>query len=313
MARSDLLISLAKAANSGDQNKSREITEAIIAEENRKNHRVLARRLKQTLFEKFNGVSGPRLQDMDNLLREQLPERAIDSLVLKPETKNLCFEVIEEQQRADLLRSYGLEPRNSVMLEGPPGNGKTSLAEAIAYELYLPLYTVRYEGLIGSLLGETSSRLSKIFDYVRTQPCVFFIDEFDTIGKERGDTNETGEIKRVVSSLLLQVDRLPSYVVVVTATNHPELLDRATWRRFDLKLTLSKPTRVQIKEWFIRAFEEINENPGYSAETIAKYFSGYNFSEIEDFWLDVKRGWILSQPGNSLRKVIGAKLKYWKN
>lgn len=126
-------------------------------------------------------------------------------------------------------------------MTGEPGNGKTSLAEGIAHALAVPLVVARYDGLIASYLGETSSRLAKLFDYVRTRACVLFFDEFDTVGKERGDAHETGEIKRVVSSLLLQIDSLPSHVVVVTATNHPELLDRAVWRRFQLRLELPPP------------------------------------------------------------------------
>ena len=88
----------------------------------------------------------------------------------------------------------------------------------------VPFAVVRYEGLIASYLGETASRLRKLFEYVRTRACVLFFDEFDTLAKERGDLHETGEIKRVVNSLLLQIDSVPSYVVVITATNHPELL-----------------------------------------------------------------------------------------
>src|SRR3712207_6872521 len=95
--------------------------------------------------------------------------------------------------------------------------------------------------MIGSYLGETAGRLKRVFEYARTTPCVLFFDEFDTIGKERGDVHETGEIKRVVSSLLLQIDALPSYVTVVVASNHPELLDRAVWRRFQLRLYLPPP------------------------------------------------------------------------
>ena len=143
-----------------------------------------------------------------------------------------------------MLRSYGLEPRNKILLIGPPGNGKTSLAEAIAEALMVPLLTVRYESIIGAYLGETASRLSKLFEYAKTRQCVLFFDEFDTIGKERGDQHETGEIKRVVSSLLMQIDALPSYVVTIAATNHDALLDQAVWRRFQVKLELPKPTPV---------------------------------------------------------------------
>ena len=97
----------------------------------------------------------------------------------------------------------------------------------------VPLFTVRYELIeIGSFLGETAARLKRVFDYARTTPCVLFFDEFDAVGKERGDTRETGEIKRVVTALLMQIDELPSYVVAVAATNHAELLDRAVWLTF---------------------------------------------------------------------------------
>lgn len=111
--------------------------------------------------------------------------------------------------------------------------------------------------VIGSFLGETSSRLKRLFDFVRTHQCVLFFDEFDTLGKERGDTHETGEIKRVVSSLLLQIDALPSHVVVITATNHAELLDRAVWRRFQLRLEMPAPTLAQKEDWFRRLQEKL--------------------------------------------------------
>src|SRR5262249_50918218 len=154
------------------------------------------------------------------------------------------------QHRVEILRSYGLEPRHRVLLAGAPGNGKTSLAEGLAQAMMVPLIVPRYDGLIASYLGETASRLRKLFDHFRTKACVLFFDEFDTLGKERGDEHETGEIKRVVSSLLLQIDDLPSHVVVVTATNHPELLDRAVWRRFQLRFELPAPNRAQIEAYF---------------------------------------------------------------
>src|SRR4030095_100639 len=103
-----------------------------------------------------------------------------------------------------------------------------------------------YDALIGSYLGETNARPSKLFDYVRTRPSVLLFDEFDAIGKERGDTHETGEIKRVVSFLLMQLDQLPSYVIAVAATNHGELLDRAVWRRFQMRLSMPAPRKADI-------------------------------------------------------------------
>lgn len=104
--------------------------------------------------------------------------------------------------------------------------------------------------MIGSYLGETAARLKREFDHARTTPCVLFFDEFDAVGKERGDEHETGEIKRVETLLLMQIDDLPSYAIAVAATNHSELLDRAVWRRFQLRLTLKAPTRVEFDRLF---------------------------------------------------------------
>ena len=245
MARSDLIVSLVKAGIKGDPAEVRATAEAIAADERAKRHSGVADRIARALdtIEPASGNGGqfrPRLRLRDGsggILRRE-PRRSINDLYLEPGVRAACDELIEEQRRADVLRAHGMEPRHRLLLAGPPGNGKTSLAEALAYELALPLFTVRYEAVVTSYLGETAQRLRRLFDYVRTEPCLLFFDEFDAIGKERGDLHETGEIKRVVTTLLLQLDDLPSYCVLVGATNHPELLDKAAWRRFELRLEL---------------------------------------------------------------------------
>ncbi|GAB6064725.1 hypothetical protein JCM30394_34600 [Deferrisoma palaeochoriense] len=221
-------------------------------------------------------------------------------------------ELVEEQLRADLLRSHGLEPRHRVLFAGPPGNGKTSLAEAIADALCVPFLVVRYEALIGSYLGETAQRVGQVFEYARSRQCVLFFDEFDVVGKERGDVHETGEIKRVVSSLLLQVDALPSYVVVIAASNHPELLDRAVWRRFQLRLELPMPRQGQIEEWFRRFQARTGHELGHSARSLAQSLNGVSFAEIEEFGLDVLRRMVLAGPAADPRAITKACLDYWK-
>jgi len=233
MARADILISMVRSASHGDMISFRKAVESLVAEERAKKHNILAERLALSLNNSVNKNTAVRPNgETGDLVFEINPQKRFDDLIINEQTLKICQELIEEQNRADLLRSYGLEPRSRILLAGPPGNGKTSLAEALAAHLMYPLLVIRYENLIGRYLGETASRLQKVFSYVKTRNCVLFFDEFDTIGKERGDTKETGEIKRVVSSLLLQMDSLPSYVVVITASNHPELLDRAVWRRF---------------------------------------------------------------------------------
>jgi hypothetical protein len=318
MPRADLIVNLVRAGSEGDQKLFRSTVEAIAAEERAKNHNQLADRLEGNLraanarpkpaevVRSYDGGHG-------GLLYEIEPRRSLDSVLLSHDLQQATSELIEEQQRRDLLRSYGLEPRHRVLLSGPPGNGKTTLAEAIAHELMVPLFVVRYEAVIGSFLGETSSRLKRLFDFARTHQCVLFFDEFDTLGKERGDTHETGEIKRVVSSLLLQIDALPSHVVVVTATNHAELLDRAVWRRFQLRLNLPSPTLDQKTAWFDRFEMRLGTSLGLSARTLATRLKAASYSDLEQFCEDVHRRYVLSLPNGNIRAVIHDRLQQWKS
>ena len=317
MPRADLIVNLVKAGSEGDQQLFRTTVEAIAAEERAKHHHQLADKLEANLRAAATRPRAPEVvRSYDGghggLLYEVQPRRSLESLLLEIETKRAATELVEEQMRRDLLRSYGLEPRHRVLLSGPPGNGKTSLAEALATELLMPLFVVRYEAVIGSFLGETSGRLKRLFDFVRTHQCVLFFDEFDTLGKERGDTHETGEIKRVVSSLLLQIDALPSHVVVVTATNHAELLDRAVWRRFQVQLHLPAPTFAQKEAWFRRFEERVDTQLGVPVKSLATRLQATSYSDLEQFCEDVHRRYVLALPQANFKSIISERLKQWQ-
>lgn len=317
MARSDLLISLVKAGSSGDLRGFRAAAEAIIAEEHAKHHKVLADRLAKAIEANGNGIRNPAIATLGPLhrgrdfLSEILPRRRLDDLILPPLARQGVEEMIEEQQRADLLRAHGLEPRNRVLLVGPPGTGKTTLAEAIAEAVSVSLFVVRYEAVIGSYLGETAARLKRVFDYARTTPCVLFFDEFDALGKERGDTHETGEIKRVVTSLLMQIDDLPSYTIIAAATNHPELLDRAAWRRFQVRLNLPLPSPKELARYIEVFMSSFNEPIGHSPIVIAKALGAVSYADAEQFCIDIRRRHILSLGQKALRSIIGEQLDIW--
>jgi SpoVK/Ycf46/Vps4 family AAA+-type ATPase len=165
--------------------------------------------------------------------------------------------------------------------------------------------------VIGSYLGETAARLARVFAFARTRRCVLFFDEFDALAKERGDEHETGEIKRVVSSLLLQVDAMPSHVIVIGASNHPELLDRAVHRRFQLRLELPLPGKVARVAWFERFLADFDEPVGMSAETLAKRTAAASFSQLQDLGEDIKRHRVL-EPGTSLRRLVSERLRRWR-
>lgn len=317
MARADLLLALVKTGAGGDELAFRRAAEALIAEENAKKHGVLAAQLSDVLSRRRPTASNvsamARNQEGMDLLHESDPRIRLSDLVLPGLVRQVCTDLVEEHHRRDLLRSYGLEPRHRALLSGPPGSGKTSLAEAIATEIAVPLLTVRYEGLIGSYLGETAARMDALFSAVRVRPCVLFFDEFDAVAKERGDTHETGEIKRVVSSLLLQIDRLPSHVIVVAATNHSELLDRAVWRRMQIRLDLPHGSRDAKVEWLNRWSGQTGVDFGLAHRTIAERLADLSFAELEDFADDVRRRRLLGGVDVDPKTVTSRLLKIWAN
>ena len=175
MARADLLVKLVKAGSTGDSGLFRRVAESIIAEEKSKQHHVLASQLEDVLTSQdFSTSRNSRNsntllnQKFENFLFRIHPEKNLNDLILDDGNRLKMDEVVQEQFRADILRSYNLEPRNRILLSGAPGNGKTSLAEALAHSLMIPLYVIRYDGIIGSYLGETATRLKQMFDFVRT-------------------------------------------------------------------------------------------------------------------------------------------------
>lgn len=315
MARSDLLVDLVDAERRGDKTRFRALVEAIIAEERSKQHHLVADRLAELIT--THGSQSLLRRDeatgrVNDLLLDVVPRRSLAELVLPDLTRLALQELVEEHQRAELLASHGLAPRNRLLLAGPPGNGKTTVAEALATETMLPLYVVRYEGLVSSFLGETAARLDQVFEFARTRRCVLFFDEFDTIAKERADAHETGEIKRVVSTLLLQIDRLPPHVLVVCATNHAELLDRAAWRRFQLRLELPAPTRAQATAFLERLQARLSGNLGFAPRTLADKLHGASFAELEQVAIDIRRRLVLALPGGDEASIARRRVELWR-
>ncbi|QMI49815.1 AAA family ATPase [Burkholderia sp. MBR-1] len=185
-----------------------------------------------------------------DLISFEEPIATFADVVLPIDLEQQLPAILQEHGRADELAAFRLSPRHKILLEGPPGNGKTMLAEAFAGELGIPLLRVSYSGLIASHLGQTGSNLAKVFRYAECAPCVLFLDEFDGISADRA-TSDLGEIKRITNQLLILIDRMPSSCVLTCATNLVEKIDPAVMRRFDFRLHIPAPdhaTRLRCAE-----------------------------------------------------------------
>ncbi len=186
--------------------------------------------------------------DLKGLLELTHSAVRIGELVLGAEVLERLHRVLLEQRQKDRLSKFGLLPRRKLLFTGPPGTGKTMSASVLATELKLPLYTIVLDSLITRFMGETAAKLRLVFDHIKQTRAVYLFDEFDAIGTQRGAQNDVGEIRRVLNSFLLFVEQDDSESIILAATNHPELLDRALYRRFDDIIRFEKPCDDQIQK-----------------------------------------------------------------
>ncbi len=191
-------------------------------------------------------VTQPR-GELTGLLTVSYPETRMADLVLESEVRDRLDRVILEQRQQDRLRSSGFQPLRRLLLIGPPGTGKTMTASALAGELHLPLFLIQLDGLITKFMGETAAKLRLVFDALKETRGVYLFDEVDALGGERARSNDVGEIRRVLNSFLQFLEQDQSDSLLVAATNHPQLLDRAMFRRFDSVIEYPLPTGDVVK------------------------------------------------------------------
>ncbi len=195
-----------------------------------------------TVMENSKGYAVPVDSESRTTLAEVIyPDDNDMEVVLSQKNETELNSFILSYNNADKLHAIGLNVSNTLLLYGPPGCGKTKCAYLIAKQLKLPLVLARLDSLISSYLGTTAKNIRMLFEFAQKMPCVLFLDEFDAIAKARDDSNELGELKRVVNSLLQNVDSMSSDSLLLAATNHEQLLDIAVWRRFEYKLEIELP------------------------------------------------------------------------
>ena len=292
MPRQEQFIKLAKAAAHGDRTAFDAEMSRVADEAESKGQHVFARRLAQI------AQTAPPKTAMMPLKIDHVhivaPLKRLDQLRLAAPTRGALTDLAREHRRAADLEKAGLEPRHKVLLTGPPGNGKTATAHALANLVGLPLMTVRYESVVDSYLGVTTKRLAEVFQSAARRPSVLFFDEFDMVGKERGNGDDVGEMRRVVGALLMQMDAVPARTIIVAATNHPAMLDYAAWRRFDVRLSLPAPTRSELRCFVAEMLRKAGRDgwgllKADALDTIAAALDPTSYAEAEEFCLGVRR------------------------
>ncbi len=239
------IVALLKSHIAGDEDHFLTVAMQLAAHEARQGHVRLAQEVRDLIDhakEKKTAVSAkhsgpvPLIQpkgELSNLLTVRYSDVRLASMVLTGETEDRLRRTLLEQTQQAVLRTHGLTPRRKLLLVGPPGAGKTMTAAALAGELHLPLFTVVLDSLISKFMGDTAGKLRLVFDAMRMTRGVYLFDEFDAIGAKRSSENDVGEIRRVLNSFLQFLELDDSDSLIVSATNYPDLLDRALFRRFD--------------------------------------------------------------------------------
>ena len=253
MASAEQLKALLKSHLEGDDDRFFSVAMQVAAHEAKLGHGKLAQELRALIDDAKSRrgagspvpISRPR-GELANLLEDSYPKARLGEMILGKELSEQIQRVIREQRHAGRILEHGLAPRRKLLLVGPPGTGKTLTASVLAGELGLPLLQVRLDGLITKFMGETAAKLRQVFDATGKTRGVYFFDEFDAIGSQRGLANDVGEIRRVLNSFLQMIEQDHSHSLVIAATNHPDLLDPALFRRFDDVLHYDLPDQSQI-------------------------------------------------------------------
>lgn len=255
MASAEQLKALLKSHLEGDEGRFLSVVMQVAAHEAKLGHGKLAEELRDmvdsaksrshALSGKLVPLNKPR-GELIGLLSVSYPKTRLTDMILDGGVSEKLKRTIKEQRFFSKLKEHGLSPRRKLLLVGPPGTGKTMTAGALAGELGIPLFLVRLDALITKYMGETAAKLRQVFDAIAEVRGIYFFDEFDAIGSQRGLSNDVGEIRRVLNSFLQMIEQDESNSVIIAATNHPDILDYALFRRFDDMIQYGLPNQEQI-------------------------------------------------------------------
>jgi SpoVK/Ycf46/Vps4 family AAA+-type ATPase len=312
MISSRELIHLIEAFKNQDQSKIDQVIRGLIITAEEKNQYNLAKRLREiysAVLKDANkdsstfhasSLANPNTND-SRLFEIRKSKLGLDDIVMSDSNRDVLVEIINNYKKRGVLQKHGLSNDSRVLLYGPPGTGKTLCAYVLAKELNIPIYHVFLDSLISSYLGETGKNLKIIFEEASRHECVLLLDEFDAIAKQRDDTQELGELKRVVTVLLQNIDALNPRTVLVAATNHQHLLDPAVWRRFDYILHMNV-LDTSARKALIRM--SLPSSEGIDIDLLAQLADGLSGAIIKQVIHRARRRTILDKNSELLVNLI---------
>lgn len=259
MASAEQIKALLESHVQGDDSRFFSIALQVAAHEAKIGHGKFAKQLRDLVTKSKENRSIDAIQagpipiskgykDISGLLHAEHPKHRLSDLVVSEKLSSRLDRIVREQKYFSKLRNHGLQARHKLLLVGPPGTGKTLTASVLAGELGLPLFTVRLDAIITKYMGETASKLRQVFDAIADVRGVYFFDEFDAIGSQRGLSNDVGEVRRILNSFLQMIEQDNSNSLIIAATNHPDILDAALFRRFDDIIRYQLPEKPAITQ-----------------------------------------------------------------
>jgi len=313
MASAEQLKALLRSYVDGDENHFYAVAMQVAAHEAKLGHGRLARELRALIDEaKKKKASPPSSRpvplaqprgELSALLAASYPKLRLSDMVLDGTILERLTRIIKEHRQMVKIRAYGLAPRRKLLLVGPPGTGKTMSASVLAGELGLPLFVVRLEGLLTKYMGEAAAKLRLIFDAALQTRGVYFFDEFDSIGSQRGYGNDVGEIRRVLNSFLQMLEQDDSDSLILAATNHPDILDYALFRRFEDVLHFRLPDNFQATELIRNKIAGFPTSP-FDLEEITTTAEGLSFADIAMACEDALKDAIIHDKETITQKAI---------
>ena len=300
MARSSLMRTLLASWASGDESAFLHAAHAVVEDERKKGHVLLARELEVALSDPRRpgareGLSlrpVPKGRDERPLLSLSKARWGFEDLVHAPSVRAAFDDLVAENERRSLLVTHALRPRQRLLLVGPSGTGKTATAHAIAAQLSLPVATANLAALTSSYLGETARNIESVVHFAESTPCVLLLDEFDALASERSLPGDHGELRRVVATVLQVLDEVRGESIFVATSNHPQMLDSAVWRRFDEVIRLQNPDSQAIRRLIKLKLNGLLGSLDLSEWTAR--FKGASAADIELVCLDALRHAVLA-------------------